>query len=412
MIDFLNITGGGDGQWVWVENLNPEGDLSLRHALTRTDIEGPRNIGFKVSGDIFGSIDTSLSNYTMHGATSPGGICLRNAPDDMGDRLNNRGDNIILDNVRIRPGYTPNSNTSESRRALNFQGTKGAIVSNCSLTWAYDQIVSAWYGTEDILFSRNIIAEGLYDYGNGKYGMGALIGDAKGGTGGGDVYFYQNIFAHNKGRNPKINIAGIAYLWNNLIYNPGDWVIHLGDRFGLPRADVIGNVLIPGSQSNNNAKWPVRADGNAELFAYDNIGPCRRWSDWDDLAKGVIYDGENVDLILSPHQPDIPLEIVAAQHLEGHLLPVVGALPHDDADTNILYNIHHRTGSQIGNEAEVGGYPELVEPIPEPAKTFVIFRGVKLPPPPELVRARIIDRSLVETIDGDKIKIAYTCEVE
>lgn len=384
---FKNVTGGGkDGQWVYVENLNPDGDLSLRHALTRTDIQGPRNIGFKVTGDIYGSIDvTNVSNFTIHGDTSPGGICLRNAPDDLGDTLNIQTDNVIIDNLRIRPGYTDQP-VSEGRRALNFQRTKGAIVSNCSLTWAYDQICGAWYGCEDILFYRNIIAEGFHSYPNGKYGMGCLVGDTIGGTGGGDVYFYQNIFAHNKGRNPKTNIAGIAHLWNNLIYNPGDWVIHLDNRFGPPRADVIGNVLIPGAQSNSNAQWLVRADGGAELFTLDNIG----WS------AGVVYNPDSVKFRTDPFMPDIPFNTVLADKLEDHLYAWAGPDIRDDVDARILRGIRNRTGTQIGNEADVGGYPVLVAPEPEPGSHRI--RAMISIRPPVIEGYRIV--SLDNVIKG------------
>lgn len=338
-----HITGGLGGQWVWVENHNPEGDLSFNHALNRTDILGPRNIGFKVSGDIFGSnIVKQNSDITVH---FNGKICLRNFPDDHRDTLTFRTNNIILEQPIIRPGYAPNV-PSEKRRALNFQGSRGVIVRNGSFTWFYDQGVNGWYGATDLWFVRNIIAEGLKPFSGGKYGMAALVGDGK-------VFWYQNLFAHNKGRNPKFNKGAF---WNNLIYNPGDWPVHIDDRFyGAAIADVIGNILIPGPQSNNNANWLVKAD-NGNLYLYDNITPKRKWYDHEQI-KNVVYD--NIQVASEPHY-DIPFDLIAAKHLEEHLYEVVGPDTRDIVDQRILNSVRTRTGMQLKNESLVGGYPQLV----------------------------------------------------
>lgn len=337
-----DITGGQGGTVVQVTNLNASGAGSLYDAMTRTDI-GARIIQFTVSGNIVGVIDSDRSDITVAGYTSPNGICLRNPVDNFNDTLNLAGDNIILDDIRLRAGYNAGV-PSEHRRCLNLQGSTGVAVKNCAISWGYDQIVGTWYGASDIWLYRNMIYEGFHDNSTGKYGMGCLCGNSSG-----SVYFYQNIFAHNRGRNPKTNLSGSGktFLWNNLVYNPGEWVMHM---IGSCMGDVIGNVVIKGTNSNNNSNYLLYTQSaEGEIYHNDNIAVTR-----------TIYDDSLLTIRETPFMT-CPFPLETAANLTSHIVRVAGPTIRDASDQRIIRDIINTTGAQITNESSVGGYPDLTK---------------------------------------------------
>ena len=326
--------GGRGGQILKVTSLADAGEGTLRWALE--EVEGPRIVVFDVSGVITMSKQIEIKgDVTVAGQSAPAGVTIA------GGRLRVVESNVILRGLRIRPGDGPGA-SAQSRDAISI-GTPDKTVSRVvidsnSLTWAIDENLSIWGDVRDVTISRNIIAEALDAAGHdkGDHSMGLLIG-------GGDIKritIVDNLFAHNRHRNPTIKgQSNQVEFVNNLVYNWG------ANGFEAKSGSIhlLGNVYLDGPDTAD--KPPIRLAGKkseARYYLSDNFGeatPQHR------IQAEPVFRESGV-------------QVHAMEDVEAQVLARAGARqPELDAiDSRIVETVTARTGRIINSQEEVGGY--------------------------------------------------------
>jgi hypothetical protein len=254
------------------------------------------------------------------------------------------------------------------------------IVDHCSLSWAGDELASAWNGSYNVTVSWCILSEGLkrgiLPKDVGYFGFGLLVG-----PNGRRVSVHHNLFAHNRDRNPKFGGTSVdspfpastdSEAVNNVIYN---WHWHGTWMRGNPNCpydrpqqiNVIGNYYKPGPNTLPAAKGIECQDKSvlptSKLYVYDNLGPGR-WNSADAQWAAVL--GEQTHQASSPvgTRSGVTAQPVL-QALEAVLQEAGAAAPYRDAvDKRVVDQFKKGTGKQIGNPADVGGWPTLVGDLP------------------------------------------------
>ncbi|MFN4025731.1 MAG: polysaccharide lyase family 1 protein, partial [Hyphomonas sp.] len=209
-IDWTAYTAGGrGGEIVRVTTLASDGPGSLREAVSR---EGARIIVFEVAGVIDlekETLNITNPNITIAGQTAPSpGITL------IRGGINISTNDVIIQHLRVRPGDNLEPRASGwDDDSINTSRARNVIVDHCTLTWATDENLSSsgprftgetpdeWRAgtSNNILFSHNLIAEGLADSTHAKFehSKGSLIHDNVNG-----ILIYANLYAHNYERSP------------------------------------------------------------------------------------------------------------------------------------------------------------------------------------------------------------------
>ena len=182
-------TGGEGGVTVRVTTLG-DGEGSLRAALAAP---GPKTVVFDVAGIIDLErqgllIDTPFTTVAGETAPSPGITLIRGG-------LSVQTHDVILRHLRVRPGEAgaPKHSGWEVDGISTSRGAHRVIVDHCSLSWATDENLSAsgarfdgetieeWRlnASHDIVFSHNLIAEGLANSTHSKFehSKGVLLHD-------------------------------------------------------------------------------------------------------------------------------------------------------------------------------------------------------------------------------------------
>ncbi|MFN7164717.1 MAG: polysaccharide lyase family 1 protein, partial [Hyphomonas sp.] len=287
-IDWQAITAGGrGGEIIRVTSLANDGPGSLREAI---ETEGARIIVFEVGGVIDlekQTLSITHPDVTIAGQTAPSpGITLIRGGIDV------KTSDVIIQHIRIRPGDNGEARGSGfAEDAISTLSARNLIVDHCSFTWAVDENLSAsgprftgatpddWRaGTSgNILYSHNLIAEGLADATHPKFehSKGSLIHDNISG-----ILIYGNLYAHNYERNPLFKGGVQGQIVNNFIYDPGQRAVHYNLQalewgavpFQTGRMDLIGNVLRGGLSTVKDLPLVMLGgDGDLALYARDNI---------------------------------------------------------------------------------------------------------------------------------------------
>ncbi|MFN7054034.1 polysaccharide lyase family 1 protein [Hyphomonas sp.] len=369
-------TGGRGGEIVRVTNLNNHGPGSLREALSK---DGPRIIVFEVAGVIDLEKDTlpvAKPHVTIAGQTAPSpGITL------IRGGINITTHDVIIQHIRVRPGDNNEERGSGwDDDSINTNRARNVIVDHCTLTWATDENLSSsgprftgdtpdeWRAgtSHNILFSHNLIAEGLADATHAKFehSKGSLIHDNVNG-----LLLYGNLYAHNYERNPLFKGGVHGQIVNNFIYDPGQRAVHYNLQglewgsvpFETGRMDLIGNVMRAG-QSTPKGLPMVMLGGDGDLAVYerDNIAVDR----WGNPApmRGR-YTAGPASFIDAPAPMKLPdgLPILPAVAVERYVLANAGARPWDrDAhDVRVFANAAEGRGDIIDSQNQVGGYPKF-----------------------------------------------------
>jgi hypothetical protein len=256
----------------------------------------------------------------------------------------------------------------EGARIVVFEA--GGIIDHCSFTWATDENLSASGPRHDgadktsrnITFSNCIIAEGLYRSTHSKtvHSMGTLIHDYCR-----NIAVVRNLFAHNNQRNPMIKPNAVAFVANNLIYNPGNAAIHAScpvseyadcpDSLRLPQLAVAGNVMIPGANTPENM---YLIKGTMIACHQDNM-ICRNINDPKGNKTAEIISPEVESLAVAPIRTD-RYQQLEAESVARHVLLNAGARPktRDAVDRRIIRDVVAGRGKLINSQEEVGGYPD------------------------------------------------------
>ncbi len=377
--EMAEITPGGrGGEIIRVTSLANEGPGTLRAAL---EAAGPRIIVFEVAGVIdLGRKAIRVRNpyVTIAGQTAPSpGVTLVKGGLVIGTH------DVIVQHIRIRPGDDHEKVQKWDADAITTVSAYNVVVDHCSLTWATDENLSAsgprFTGTtpdewragasHDILYSHNLIAEGLAHSTHPKFehSKGSLIHDNTS-----NIVIFGNVYAHNMERSPLFKGGVRGAVVNNLIYNPGQRAIHYnlqglewGDAdFQLGRMDIVGNVMRGGPSTLDNLPMVlVGGDGPVELFMQDNIAVTKFGAP---LPKVGRYTHGTAQVIqASAASQDLGgLSLMPAAMVERYVLASAGARPwdRDKHDVRVMADVAEGRGKIIDTQDEVGGYP-IVAPV-------------------------------------------------
>lgn len=374
-----HITAGGEGgTTVHVSSLgNRTG--SFREALAHP---GPKTIVFDVAGVIDLErqellIDTPHTTIAGETAPSPGITLVRGG-------LSVRSHDVILRHLRIRPGEAgaaKGSGWNVDGLSTSF-GAHRVIVDHCSFSWATDENLSAsgprfagdnvdeWRDntSHDIVFSHNIIAEGLANSTHSKleHSKGMLLHDNVRG-----VLIYGNLFAHNQERSPLLKGGTQATMVNNLVYDPGARAVHYnlltlewGENEAVNgRLTAVGNVMRAGPSTRSGLPFlMLGGQGDLDFHGRDNIAV-----DWrgEPLPLQGRYTTSAAQIVHHEEPLDWPegLQALPSAEVEEWVLKNAGARPwdRDATDRRIVGNVAEGRGRIIDSEQDVGGYPENEE---------------------------------------------------
>jgi hypothetical protein len=235
------------------------------------------------------------------------------------------------------------------------------ILDHVSASWATDQVLTTWYNTYDVTIQRSIIAEGLNNstHEKGPHSKGFSLG------GTGRISVIKNLFIHNHERNPLVSATGVADVVNNIIYNPGWYVMAYDNGSTL---NVMNNLFIKGPSTDPNRyhvqSWDIYNKG-VKIYVEGNIGPKRPTTDLADDA--IVYPQSKKYLIGSAVGFDNYVLLNANQLPMGlGLLNNIGmTVPKRDAvDNRLVKDVENQTGRIIDHPSQVGGWPNLEPGIP------------------------------------------------
>ena len=352
--------GGRGGKVLYVTNLNDSGPGSLRWAVEQ---EGPRTVVFGVSGTIVLEDDIQIENpyITIAGQTAPGdGIALRNASLRIGTH------DVVVRYIRVRLG-----DKGDGGDAISIGAGHDIIVDHCSASWSSDEVLSA--STRDprltnVTVQWCFITEALNPE---NHGFGSLIR----GTGGAKYSFLNNLYAHNRGRNPRPgnydtnphdeDPEGLLLDFrNNAIYNwGGEHAGYNADKKSVTRLNYVGNYLIPGKNSElTGIAYSTGSPYNRAYFAgnyYNGKLPDNPWSlvNFDDswTKEQVQAYKQNEPFTTGPVETeDAPIAYKRILESGGASLP-----KRDAVDRRIVNDVKNRSGKIINSQEEVGGWPTL-----------------------------------------------------
>ncbi|MGZ5190801.1 MAG: pectate lyase family protein [Flavisolibacter sp.] len=358
-------TGGRGGKVFIVNNLNDNGEGSLRNALKTKE---PKFILFSVSGTIHLQSPLNISpNTTIAGQSAPGdGICVADYPVSLG------GNNIIIRYMRFRMG-DKNQNKgmvqgSGHDDVLSANRRTNIIIDHCSLSWSNDEVLSVYAGDSTTL-QWNMIYEPLnysYHFETGdtdyeRHGYGGIMG-------GRHISIHHNLFAHCQGRTPRFD--GIRNIQpdmefgdfrNNVIYNWGGNNVYGGEG---GEYNLVNNYYKPGPNTSKNTSSRI-----ANPFRSDKI-PYGKWfingnymdrsvevteNNWNGVVidKGSAKDIDDVKMNSS--FAIIPVSTHSAEEAIQLVLNHSGAsYKRDTLDMRIINDVKNRTGRIIDVQ---GDYP-------------------------------------------------------
>lgn len=350
---------GRGGAVLRVTNLNDNGAGSLRAALSAS---GPRTVIFEVSGTIVLASDLSVSQpyLTVAGQTAPSpGITLRGAG------LIITGHDVLVQHVRIRVGDDPGGPDPGVRDGFRmYQSAYNVVLDHVSISWGVDENggTSTVGSRHDLTITNSIISEGLNRAGHPEteHSKGVLIGQ-----GTMNMWLSGNLFAHNVDRNPYIKGNTAVAFVNNVVYNHGKrYAVQAAEgEYGALRASVVGNVFIPGVNTEGGGSLPIQAHSTmtaaSKLYVADNArgsapAPSDPWSLAENEAgSGIIASSPPIWIAGFLPQPSAVVQAA--------VLANAGARPgdRDAVDARIVSEVLTRTGSIIDSPSERGGWPTL-----------------------------------------------------
>ena len=161
--------GGRGGEVCFVENLNDNGDGSLRSCV---EAAGKRIVLFRTGGTIEVESPIVIDNpyISVYGQSAPGGgVLIRSSLNSKGSPMLIQSHDVLLQHLRLRAGSSLLETCcrdalrighEESGRVFNI------VLDHLSLSWGTDQIANTWYDTNKLTISHSLISESLHDNGS------------------------------------------------------------------------------------------------------------------------------------------------------------------------------------------------------------------------------------------------------
>lgn len=364
--------GGRDGKIVKVTSLATGGPGSLYQALQES---GPRTIVFEVGGVIDlqkATLPINNPHVTLAGQTAPSpGITLIRG----GLRIATH--DVVVQHIAVRPGDAGEEKMSgwAPDGISTSSGAYNVVVDHVSVTWGVDENLSAsgdrfsgttpddWRAgtTHDVTFSRNLVAEALYDssHEKGPHSKGSLMHDNVTGA-----LVWGSMYVSNYERNPLFKGGARGVVANNLIINPGlramrynliasEWGEH-EHQTGM--MSIVGNDMRYGDDTEVDVPLlQMTGVGEVEVYFEDNLAV-------DLMGDPVPLLGGETALALERDEAPVwydNLEIIESSDVEGAVVSDVGSRPwdRDPIDARIIDDALNGNAAIIDSESEVGGYP-------------------------------------------------------
>jgi len=353
-------TGGRGGTVYEVNNLNNSGAGSIVDAISQPN----RTIVFRVSGTIH--LTSNLkpkSNITIAGQTAPGdGICIKGHIE-----IDNNVHDVIIRYIRVR---VDSGFANDNGDAISIGDANNIIIDHVTASYGRDETISCDPGSNNITVQWCIMSEAL-TFENHSYG--SLIR----GRYGEEKTFHHNLYAHNKGRNPRPgNETGIDYdteglhfdFRNNIVYNwAGNYPGYNDDGAGfVSRYNFIGNDFIKGSESGNNAY--VFRESSPDCYSYFNDNAkddiVSRQGPWSVVYfNGFTTEQYNAYMARSYIVPMEAVTTTSPVQAKIDVLAYAGANypKRDIIDTRIVKDVLNKTGHSIWDTSAQpeGAWPQL-----------------------------------------------------
>ncbi|WP_331375972.1 hypothetical protein [Sinorhizobium chiapasense] len=368
--------GWRSGKIIHVTNLNDAGPGSLRACVSESD--EPRVCVFDVSGTIF--VDNAIfvrPNVYVAGQTAPGqGVQLRLREAQLTPLIVKNSHDVVLRFLKFRPG--PSSRPATNVSGLLIENSYRVIADHVSIQFATDQNFSVHFeqgSTHDVTLQNSIVSWGLdrANHKKGRHSKGALIcSGVKTGGECGRVSVIQNIFAHNRDRNPDISGTdlGPIDIASNVFYNPITQFGEFYDRYASTTIRYVNNLAVFGPATKRKEAPIVETFNLTDHAVTVEAGRNMMLDNGSDkprpanikLAEGQLRTVDGIADIAMP---------VPAERLVEYLSPRVGAggrvgTVKDALDEQLLASVRDRTGTVINGPDQVGGWPELPELGAEP----------------------------------------------
>jgi hypothetical protein len=367
--------GGRGGKIIRVTTLDSEGPGSFREAL---ETKGPRIIVFEVGGVI--DLDRKTLKVvepfvTIAGQTAPSpGITLIRGGMDVSAH------DVVMQHIRVRPGEAglPKKSGWEEDAFSTVGGAYNVIIDHCTFTWATDENLSIsglrfvgktpddWRAATShrVTYSNNIIAEGLAYATHFKieHSKGSLIHDNAS-----DLLIVGNLYAHNYERNALFKGGVRAVMANNLIFDPGQRILHYnlqanewGDHpYQTGQIVAVGNAMRAGiSTPDQVAFFELGGDGDVEYYGRDNIAVDRIGRPLPMLGRYTTGPAKIIETKAPPIWP-AGFKPMPASEVQKSVLTHVGARPwdRDYDDVRLLADVAEGRGTIIDSEQAIHGYP-------------------------------------------------------
>lgn len=369
------FTGGQGGRVIRVTTLSAEGPGSFTEAVKA---KGPRIVVFEVGGVIdLGMKPVKISNgdLTIAGQTAPSLVTFIKGGIEIGQGTRN----VIIQHIAVRPGEAGQAKKSGWEcDGIYAYGASEIDVSNCSITWATDEGLSAsgkrfgedntgatvadWraYTSRTVQFTRNIVAEGLSNstHSKGEHSKGSLIHDNVTGASVRD-----SLYAHNRERNILFKGGAQGEMTGNVVYNAGKrfahYNLHKGEWGDHPfvegRVNVVQNIFLGGPSTDAKAAaFMLGGDGPLALTIQENLALR---ADGTPMELTGRFGTATPLLTLQAHAY-VDHTVALRAHME-RVLDTCGARPweRDPIDARIVADVRNGTGRIIDSEQDVGGYP-------------------------------------------------------
>lgn len=354
--------GGRGGAVYEVTNLSNSGPGSLVDAVSA----GNRTIVFRVSGTIeLGDVILRPKSYTtIAGQTAPGeGICIK------GRIYIGNVTDVIIRYLRVR---VDEGGANSSGDAIDIDAGRNIIIDHVSASYARDETISCQDGSNNITVQWCILSEALTFEG---HSYGSLIR----GQYGERKTYHHNLYAHNRGRNPRpgnytpaaSDPEGLYFDFrNNVVYNwAGTHPGYNADTTSISRYNFIGNVFIRGPESSGTKAFKEDAKGAYACWAGNAHGAsCSTIAVPADQWSLVTFNGFTADEIAAykARSYEIPMEPVttasAAEALADVLAKAGASFPvRDIIDARIVSDVVNGTGHSIAttDDQPEGAWPPL-----------------------------------------------------
>jgi len=369
------FTGGRGGRIIRVTTLKADGPGSLLEAVKA---EGPRIVVFEVGGVIdlgMKPIRISRGDLTIAGQTAPSLVTLIKGGIEIGQGTRN----VVIQHIAVRPGEAGQAKKSGWEcDGIYSYGASMVEISNCSITWATDEGLSAsgkrfgedkpgetvedWRAcTSNLIhFRNNIVAEGLSNstHSKGEHSKGTLLHDNVTG-----VTVRDSLYAHNRERNILFKGGAQGEMTGNVVYNAGKRFAHYnlhktewGDHpFVEGKAKVHGNIFLGGPSTDPKAAaFMLGGDGPLDLDIQGNLALRADGSEMETTGR---FGTAEPRITLQAH-----MFVDRTAELRAHMASVLEtcgarAWERDPIDARIVADVRNGTGRIIDSEQEVGGYP-------------------------------------------------------